>query len=145
MPRPAPPPPLLPFVLHCLELLGSLDAVRARRMFGGFGLYAGEVMVALVAHERLYLKTDGETRPAFAQAVGGPFVHAGAGRSATMSYWTVPAEAMDNPALMAPWAQLALQAALRARLRPAAKAPPGAPAAPAAAATRAAPARARRR
>jgi DNA transformation protein len=32
-----------------------------------------------------------------------------------MSYWTVPAEAMDSPALMQPWAQLAVQAALAAR------------------------------
>lgn len=118
MPRPAPPPPLPPFVLHSLELLGSLGAVRARRMFGGFGLYAGDTMVALIAHERLYLKVDDGTRGAFGSAGGEPFVHEGAGRKATMSYWTVPAEAMDSPALMAPWARLALQAALRAAKRP---------------------------
>jgi DNA transformation protein len=39
----------------------------------------------------------------------------------TMSYWTVPAEALDAPPLMEPWARLALQAALTAR---AAKPPP---------------------
>jgi DNA transformation protein len=30
-----------------------------------------------------------------------------------MSYWSVPAEAMDSPQAMRPWAQLALDAALR--------------------------------
>lgn len=122
MPRPAPPsplpPPLPPFVLHSLELLGSLGGVRARRMFGGFGPYAGDTMVALIAYERLYLKVDDGTRGAFGSAGGEPFVYEGAGRTATMSYWTVPAEAMDSPALMAPWARLALQAALRAAKRP---------------------------
>ena len=32
-----------------------------------------------------------------------------------LNYHTPPDEAMDSPALMAPWAQLALQAALAAR------------------------------
>ncbi|MBX3634651.1 MAG: TfoX/Sxy family protein [Rubrivivax sp.] len=104
--------------MHSLELLGSLGDVRARRMFGGFGLYAGDTMVALIAHERLYLKVDDATRGAFGSAGGEPFVHEGARGKATMSYWTVPAEAMDSPALMAPWARLALQAALRAAKRP---------------------------
>jgi DNA transformation protein len=136
-------------VLHCVELLGSLGAVHARRMFGGWGLYAGDRMVALIALDRLYLKVDDSTRDAFESAGGEPFVYAGAGRTSTMSYWTVPAEAMDTPALMAPWARLALQAALRsakkARLRPAATAKTGGAGIPAAATRRAAPARARRR
>jgi DNA transformation protein and related proteins len=108
------PAPTPPFVLHGLELLGSLGAVRARRMFGGWAFHAGEVMVALIAFDRLYLKADEASRGAFAAAGGEPFVYDGKGRLVTMSYCTVPAEAMDSPALMAPWARLALQAALRA-------------------------------
>lgn len=126
MTRPAPARPTPPFVLHSLELLGSLGAVQARRMFGGWGLYAGDRMVALIAFDRLYLKVDDSTRDAFERAGGEPFVYAGAGRTSTMSYWTVPAEAMDAPTPMAPWARLALQAALRAA---AAKAGASAPAA----------------
>ena len=32
-----------------------------------------------------------------------------------LRYYTPPAEALESPALMAPWARLALQAALAAR------------------------------
>jgi DNA transformation protein len=32
-----------------------------------------------------------------------------------MSYWTPPAEALESPALMTPWARLAMEAALAAR------------------------------
>jgi hypothetical protein len=71
VPRQTADRPTQPFVQHCLELLGSLDAVRARRMFGGWGLYGGEVMVALIAHERLYFDTGLETRPAFERAGAG--------------------------------------------------------------------------
>jgi DNA transformation protein len=102
-------------VSHCLELLSPLGQVRARRMFGGWGLYAGEVFVALIAEQRLYLKVDDDTREAFARAGCVPFVYTGQGKPVTMSYWTVPDDAMDSPALMTPWARLALQAALAAR------------------------------
>jgi DNA transformation protein len=44
-----------------------------------------------------------------------------------MSYWTVPAEAMESPALMQPWARLAISAALRARAARPRAAPPGVP------------------
>jgi DNA transformation protein len=100
---------------HCLELLAPLGTVRAKRMFGGHGLYVDELFVALIAFERLYLKVDAQTRAAFERAGCEPFVYEGKGKPITMSYWTVPAEAMESPALMQPWARQAIAAALRAR------------------------------
>jgi DNA transformation protein len=100
---------------HCLELLAPLGAVRAKRMFGGHGLYIDELFVALIAFERLYLKVDAQTQPAFVKAGCEPFVYDGKGKPVTMSYWTVPAEAMESPALMQPWARQAIEAALRAK------------------------------
>ena len=102
-----------------LELLASLGAVRARRMFGGWGLYAGDAFVALIADDQLYLRAQAQTAPSFAAAGCRPFVFQAKGRTMTLSYWCAPAEAMDSPALMEPWARLALQAALAARKAPA--------------------------
>ncbi|MCW5667623.1 MAG: TfoX/Sxy family protein [Piscinibacter sp.] len=103
------------FVTHCLELLAPLGVARSRRMFGGHGLYVDELSVALIAFERLYLKADEQTRPQFESAGCSPFVYDGKGRSVTLGYYTAPEEAMESPALMRPWARLALEAALRAR------------------------------
>jgi DNA transformation protein and related proteins len=100
---------------HCLEMLAPLGVVRAKRMFGGHGLYIDELFVALIAFERLYLKVDAQTQPAFESAGCEPFVYDGKGKPITMSYWTVPAEAMESPHLMEPWARQAIAAALRAR------------------------------
>ena len=104
---------------HCAELLGALGAARAKRLFGGHGLYLDGLMVGLIAAEQLYLKTDAETRPRFASPGGRPFVCArrdGKGeRHATMSYWTPPPEAIEAAEEMRPWARLALEAALRAQ------------------------------
>jgi DNA transformation protein len=104
-----------PLVDHCLELFAPLGAVRARRMFGGHGLYVDDLFVALIAFDRLYLKVDAATQPAFEAAGCEPFVYDGKGKPITMGYWTVPADAMESPALMQPWARQAIAAALRAR------------------------------
>lgn len=111
---------------HSIELLQPLGTVRARRMFGGHGLYIDDLFVALIAFDRLYLKTDEQTRPAFEAAGCAPFVYEGAGKPVTMAYYTVPAEAMESPALMQPWGRLAIEAALRARAakKPRAKSQP---------------------
>src|SRR5688572_22132320 len=84
-------------------------------MFGGHGLYCDELFFALIASERLFLKVDAQTQPAFAAAGCEPFVYSSKTGATTMGYWSVPAEAMESPALMQPWARHALAAALRAR------------------------------
>jgi DNA transformation protein and related proteins len=112
-----------PFVTHILELLAPLGAVQARKMFGGWGVSCDGLSIGLIAWERLYLKVDAQTKPAFAQAGCEPFIYEGKHKPIEMSYWTVPADAMDAPHLMAPWAQLAMQAALRAANAKAVKKP----------------------
>ena len=103
------------FVTHCLELLGALGPARARRMFGGHGLYVDERFIALIIGETLYLKTDDETRPRFEAAGSVPFDYATRdGQRVVMAYWAAPQDAMESPALMLPWARLAMASALRA-------------------------------
>ena len=102
-------------VAHCLELLAPLGAVRVRRMFGGHGFYIDELFVALIAGERLFLKTDAQTRPLFEAAGCVPFVYDAAGKSVSLSYFSAPDDAMESPPLMEPWARHALSAVLRAR------------------------------
>jgi DNA transformation protein len=93
-------------------------------MFGGHGLYLDDLFFALIALERLYLKVDDQTRGHFEAARCEPFVYAGKNKRITMGYWTVPADAMESPASMQPWARLAITAALRARAaKPVAAAP----------------------
>ena len=110
-------------VAHCLDLLAPLGAVRARRMFGGHGLYCDDLFFALIIFDRLYLKVDAQSQPAFAAAGCEPFVYDAKGKPMTMSYWTAPPEAMESPALMQPWARQALAAALRARVAKTSAAP----------------------
>ena len=110
------------FTSYCSELLAPMGPVRSRLMFGGVGLYVDDVFVAIIVDDTLYLKADAQTRPQFQAAGCKPFEYAMANdKQASLNYWTVPPEAMDSPAIMRPWARLAVEAALRAN---AAKPPP---------------------
>lgn len=104
-----------PFVQHACELLSSLGPVTARRMFGGWGLSVDGMNVGLIAWETLFLKTNADTEPVWRAAGASPFVYEARGRRMQLHYHTPPDEALESPALMVPWARLALQAAVAAR------------------------------
>jgi DNA transformation protein and related proteins len=104
-----------PFVQHACELLSSLGPCKAVRMFGGWGISVDGMNVALIAWDTLYLKTNAETQPQWLDAGGQPFVYEAKGKPMHLNYHTPPDEALESPALMAPWARLALRAAVAAR------------------------------
>ena len=58
------------FVLGQLESIGPMTA---KRMFGGVGLYAGDLFFAIVAGDVLYIKADGTTREVMQRAGARPF------------------------------------------------------------------------
>lgn len=111
------PAPMPDYVAHCQELFAPLGPVRVKRMFGGFGFYVDDVFIALVAGEQLYLKADDESRARFEAAGCTPFTYEAAGKRTALGYWSAPEDAVESPALMAPWARLAIAAALRSRAK----------------------------
>ena len=95
-------------------MLGSLlplGPIRARAMFGGWGLFLDDAMFGLIAGERLYFKVDDETEPRFAAAGAKPFTYLRHGKRVAMSYREAPS---GTEARLA-WAEIGLEAARRAR------------------------------
>src|SRR5215469_9596392 len=106
------------FVVHLLDLLRRWAPVSARRMFGGYGLFRGGIMFALVADETLFFKTDAGNRAAF-EAVGmPPFRYRRAGKMVALSFHAAPADLLEAGDELAPWAAGAYEAALRNRQAP---------------------------
>ena len=84
-------------------------------MFGGFGLYRdGAIFGIFRSDGDIYLKCDDETVELFRAAGSQPFAYDKDGRRFTLSYWTLPSEALDDPDALALWAGRAFEAALRA-------------------------------
>ena len=101
------------FVVSLLELIEPIGPVSWRRMFGGYGLYMEGVMMALVADDELYLKTDAQSQAEFARVDSEPFGYEKNGKTLQMSYWKAPEVVFDEPEDMLHWVQLAVAAALR--------------------------------
>ena len=100
------------FVLD--QLRRVLSGVRAKRMFGGVGLYADDSFFALIDDDVLYLKVDEETRSDFERLGLRPFQPFGEG-TATMQYYQLPEDLLEDPDALRPWAEGAVAVARRAK------------------------------
>jgi DNA transformation protein len=85
-------------------------------MFGGVGIYAGDVFFALIADDTLYLKVDDSTRPDFEERGMSPFRPYGE-EGETMGYYELPGDALEDPEALRPWAEKAIAAARRKRAK----------------------------
>ncbi len=100
------------------DQLAAFGSVRIRNMFGGAGVYAGDVMIALIADDTLYLKADETTVPNFEAEGMAPFVYETEGRKpVAMSYWEVPPRLLDDPEELTAWANAAYRVAHAAKAK----------------------------
>ncbi len=84
-------------IAQAKELFAELGPLRSRKMFGGAGLYAEEVMFSLIAFEEIFLKATGAFAEELEQMGSSPFVYEGKGKPVSMSYWRLPESALDDP------------------------------------------------
>jgi DNA transformation protein len=89
--------------------------VTARRMFGGAGLYAGEVMFGLVDDDVIYLKVDEALKVDLAAAGSRSWIYSGRQGDAPQetSYWSLPESALDDPEEARDWGRRSLAVAER--------------------------------
>ena len=89
-----------------LELLTPIYPVTARNMFGGVGIYADDLMCALITSEdELYFKADDENRTDYDAVEAQQFM--------TMPYFAVPAEVLEDMDALSIWFDNARAAAKR--------------------------------
>lgn len=120
------------FASYCCDLLAGVGPCVAKRMFGGYGISTDGLTIALLTDlgqgERLWLKASDTSKAQFLAAGGQQFLYDMKGKNGIerkgMNYFTAPEEAMESPAVMLPWARLALQAALQAQAAKPPKKPP---------------------
>jgi len=95
-----------------LGQLADVPELYAKPMFGGIGLYSGDVFFGIVAGDVLYFKVDETNRKDYEQAGSRPFKPY-ADRPVTMQYYSVPAAAVEDAAALARWARRAIEVALQ--------------------------------
>lgn len=102
------------FILE--QLTRALGQARARRLFRGLGVYCGALCFALMDNDTLYFKVDEDTIGDFERRGMGPFRPFGDG-GASMRYYEVPADVIEDDEALRGWAGRALTVARRAQRR----------------------------
>ena len=100
------------FVAFVLEQLDPLGPITSKRMFGGVGLYAGDLFFALVAGDVLYLKADETTRVPMEKAGAHAFQPSNRpkGKGKTQ-YFSVPVAVLEDADKLLAWATRAIAVA----------------------------------
>jgi DNA transformation protein len=103
------------FRTYVLEQLArGVQDIRGKGMFGGIGIYAGNVFFALIADDTLYFKVDDSTRTEFEQRGMDPFRPYG---EAVMHYYRVPEDVLEDADDLCAWADKSIAVARRAKSR----------------------------
>jgi DNA transformation protein len=90
------------------DVLRLVPDLVSRAMFGGYGIYSQGTIFAIVVDDQLYFKVSDANRAEYEAAGSEPFTYERRdGVRATMSYWSVPGEVMDDPEAAAEWARRA--------------------------------------
>jgi DNA transformation protein len=105
-------PQYLAYVLEQLEGIGGL---RSRRMFGGVGLYSGELFFGLIDDDTLFFKTDGSTSADYIARGMPRFMPFPERPEAVMAYYQVPADIIEDVEAIQDWARKAVAVALASR------------------------------
>lgn len=101
---------------YITDLFAPFGEITIRSMFGGAGIYHKDQFFGLIIAERIYLKTDDETRGAFEREGAKPFVYQTKdGEPSSHTYLEMPARLLDDPDELKQWAQAAYEAAIRSK------------------------------
>jgi DNA transformation protein len=99
-----------------LDQLAGVRGFRAQAMFGGVGLYSGDVFFGILAADVLYFKVGDANRDEYERAGSKPFKPY-SDRAMTMPYYNVPTETLEDAESLVTWAGRAIAVARASRSR----------------------------
>ncbi len=83
------------------DVLGHIDGITDRAMFGGWGIYKDGLIIGIIAEGELYLKADPESIKVLTEQGCYPFSYQGKdGKQMSMAYMSVPEETLENQDIM---------------------------------------------
>src|SRR5690348_6195249 len=100
------------FKAFVLDQLSALPDVRAKAMFGAFGIYSDDKFFGILDEGRLFFKTDAQSQTDYTSRGMEPFTYEAKGKKRiAMAYHEVPPDVLENPQELVLWARKAIQIA----------------------------------
>jgi DNA transformation protein and related proteins len=102
------------FVEFVCDQLDDFEIVTYKAMFGGYGIYCGDIFFAIVFDGRLYFKTNAESQTRYEEWDSEPFQPNAKQR--LKSYYEVPGQILEKAPRLVEWAEEAYSAATSAKV-----------------------------
>lgn len=97
---------------HIADLFNPYGTVTFKRFFGGTGLYFKDRLFAFIMRDRVYMKTNAETRAAYEAEGAEPFTFKNAaGETIAIAYYELPARLHDDTDELSRWVRQAHEVA----------------------------------
>jgi len=97
------------------EQLAGLGSLSTRRMFGGVGLYSGELFFGLIDDDTLYFKADASNSAEYLVRRMPRFMAPTEGAATDKGYFQVPADIIEDAETLVAWARQSVAVALTAQ------------------------------
>jgi len=102
------------YLQYVLEQLSGVARVTSRRMFGGIGLYSDELFFGLIDDDTLFFKVNDSNRGDYVARNMAAFRPFPDKPDLSMSYFEVPADALEDRDELAIWARKSVAVAASA-------------------------------
>jgi DNA transformation protein len=99
---------------YLFDVLSPLGKVQTRSFFGMDGIKVDGAMVGFVLDDKIYLRTDAQSRNSYTDEGGKPFTFDKNGETIVTSYYTIPDRLYDDADELLTWVRTARAAALEA-------------------------------
>ncbi len=101
------------FIRYLRDQFRRWAPIEMKRMFGSYGIFRTGVLFALIRADTLYLRSD-ETTAAELEAAGmEPFRYNRNDEVVALNYHQAPPDALEDPEVLAQWADRAYAVAMR--------------------------------
>ena len=88
------------------DVLGHIDGITSRKMFGGYGIYLDGVIFSIITDDgELRFKVDDSNMAQYEERGSTPFLYTGHKnkKPTTMPYWLLPEEIMEDREKIEEW------------------------------------------
>jgi len=104
------------YLNYVLDILSQFGKIKARKMFGAYGIYKDGVFFAIVDEDVLYFKANALTSHEYEAYGSKPLCYENkSGKIVSLGYWEVPADVIENSNRLAEWTKKAIEVAIKTK------------------------------
>jgi DNA transformation protein len=101
------------FIRYLRDQFRRWGPIEMKRMFGSYGIFRTGVLFALIRADTLYLRSDETSAGEFEAAGMEPFRYNRNGETVALNYHQAPPDSLEDPDVLAQWADRAYAIAMR--------------------------------